>query len=276
LTVASRAGLLAAIVLGVGLAPAPPGLPSPASAQATPSATLSAAFTPDRLAQRTTLSFGFRISAGAGVLPPAMTEADLSYPGDLGIALSGLGLATCTEATLQALGPGSCPANSIMGYGEALTEIALGPNIVGETSPLTILRAPDREGHIGLLFYATGTAPIEARAVFAGALLPAPPPFGGTVSIAVPPTPSLPGAPDVALVQLHATLGPSGVTYFEEAAHQTLAYRPTGILLPNSCPRGGFPFAAELSFVDGSRASAHAAVPCPRRRRSAVRRRRAR
>jgi hypothetical protein len=85
------------------------------------------------------------------------------------------------------------------------------------------------------------------------------------LSIAVPLIPSIPGAPDVALVQLHLTLGPSGVVYYERVAGRTLAYRPPGILLPSGCPRGGFPFAAEFSFVDGTRTSAATTVPCPGR-----------
>ena len=207
-----------------------------------------------------------RISA-AGALPPALTGARLSYPGDLGIGLSGLGLATCTEAILQAMGVAGCPANATMGYGEALAEIDLGPSLVEESAPITILRAPDEAGHLALLFYATGTTPVDARVVFPGTLLPAPTPFGGLVDIAVPPIPSVPGAPDVALVRLRATLGPNGVTYYERVEHQTLAYRPAGILLPNTCPRGGFPFAAEFSFADGSSTNAHTVVPCPPRRR---------
>jgi hypothetical protein len=231
-----------------------------------PSASLRATLEPLRLGRRTTLGFDFRISA-AGALPSALTGVRLSYPDDLGIGLSGLGLATCTQATLQALGSAGCPADSVMGSGEALAEIDLGPSLVEESAPITIVRAPDEAGHLALLFYASGTTPVDARVVFPGALLPAATPFGGLVSIAVPLIPSIPGAPDVALVQLRATLGPSGVTYYEQVGHQTLAYRPTGILLPDTCPRGGFPFAAEFSFADGSSASAHTVVLCPPRGR---------
>jgi hypothetical protein len=252
--VARRVALLLALALTICL---------PAAARATQSAKLSASFTPERLGQRTTLRFGFQVSAPAGGVPPALTGVELSYPNYLGIALSGLGLATCTETTLQAVGLAGCPADSIMGHGSALAEIALGPALVRESAPVTILRAPDREGHFALLFDAVGTIPLDARVVFAGTLLPAPAPFGGTVGIAVPLVASIPGAPDVALVQLQGALGPSGVTYYEQVAGRTLAYQPDGLLLPTSCPRGGFQFAVKLSFLDGSQASAHTAVPCP-------------
>jgi len=87
----------------------------------------------------------------------------------------------------------------------------------------------------------------------------------------LPIIPSVPGAADVAIVSLRVTLGPLGLTYYEQAEGNTLAYTPKGILLPTACPRGGFPFAATFSFLDGSHPAAQAIVPCPdprgRRRR---------
>lgn len=228
-----------------------------------PSATLTAAFEPESLGKRTTLSFGFRVTAPGGQVPPALTEIDLSYPHKLGIALSGLGLANCTAAALEASGLEGCQADSIMGFGDATAEISLGSDVVAETVPITILRAPDEEHHIALLFNAVGTTPLNTTAVFPGALLPAPLPYGGTVSIDAPLIPSLPGAPDVAIVALHATLGPAGVTYYEHVAGETLGYQPPGLLLPPTCPKGGFPFAVRFSFVGGAQASASAVDPCP-------------
>jgi hypothetical protein len=244
-----------------------------AAANTAPSATLTAAFEPESLGQRTTLAFGFRITGAAGVVAPALQAIDLSYPRKLGIALSGLGLATCTTAELEAAGLPGCQTDSIMGFGDATAEISLGSDVVAESVPITILRAPDEEHHIALLLDAVGTAPLNTTAVFPGALLPAPSPFGGQISINTPLIPSLPGAPDVAIVRLHATIGPSGVTYQEHLAGRKLTYQPPGILLPPTCPKGGFPFAAQFSFVDGSHASARTTEACPAR---AARRRRQR
>jgi hypothetical protein len=294
-TIGARATVLAAVLLGSGLgvsaaisspepARAAPGFSSSRAADeaaaatriraaenTAPSATLTAAFEPESLGKRTTLAFGFRISGAAGVVPPALTAIDLSYPRKLGIALSGLGLATCTAAELEVSGLSGCQADSIMGFGDTTAEISLGSDVVPEPVPITILRAPDVEHHIALLFDAVGTVPLNTSAVFPGALLPASSPFGGQISINAPLIPSLPGAPDVAIVALHATIGPSGVTYYEHVPGELLDYRPPGILLPPTCPRGGFPFAAQFSFVDGSHASARTTEACPAR---AARRRR--
>jgi hypothetical protein len=271
-----RAALLAALLAAglpaaAGASPreraataAPSGRSIPAGAA--PTATLSASFEPDRLGQRTTLEFGFQITGGPGRVPPALTEVDLSYPNHLGIELSGLGLATCAEAALQAAGPRGCPADSIMGHGTALAEISLGGEVVDESAPLEILRAADQEGHLALLFDATGTSPLAASVVFPGVLLPAPAPYEGLLSIGLPLIPSVPGAPDVALVRLSSTLGPSRIVYYEQVEGRTLAYQPPGILIPKTCPAGGFPFAAQFGFADGSHASATTVVPCPRPR----------
>jgi len=234
----------------------------PATAHATRSVRLQATLTPEQLGQSTTVGFGFQIATHG--LPVPLTGVDIRYPGDLGIALSGLGLATCTAATLQALGPPGCPADSRMGYGSALAEIPIGPEIVAETAHVTIIRAPIQEGHLALLFYANAATPVNAWLVFPGQLLPAPTPFGGRINIAVPLIPSLPEAPDVAVVRLRATLGPEHLTYYEHTHGRTVAYHPKGVLLPDHCPRGGFPFHANLAFADGSDASASTAVPCPR------------
>jgi hypothetical protein len=242
------------------------------AAASMPTASLTAAFEPERLGGRTTLSFGFRIAGANGLLPPALTAVDLSYPANIGIAFSGLGLDTCTAGELEASGLAGCQSDSIMGFGSVTAELALGSAVVGEPATFTILRAPDEEGQISLLFDAVGASPLSTSAVFTAALLPAPAPFGGQLSINVPLIASLPGAPDVSIVELRATLGPHGVTYYEQAKGRLFAYQPPGILLPDSCPRGGFPFAVQFSFVDGSHASARATEPCPGRGRPVPRR----
>jgi hypothetical protein len=233
------------------------------AASATTTTKLNAAFVPNRLAKRTTLRFGFSFSAPPGQVPPPLTDVELRYPNNLGIGLMELGLETCDPAKLEALGPRGCPANSVMGYGEAFTGIVLGTTIVTERAPIVIFRAPDRDQRLALLFYSEGTTPVNTRIVFPGLLVPAPIPFGGQVNIGVPLVPTLPGAPFISVIHLRATVGPEGVTYYEHVDGLTLGYRPRGILLPPRCPSGGFLFRARFSFVDKSEASATTAVSCP-------------
>jgi hypothetical protein len=154
-----------------------------------------------------------------------------------------------------------------MGYGSAVGEIPFGPEIIKEPASVTIVRAEDQNGKIALLFDVRGISPVGANIVLRAVLLPARPPYGGDISISVPLVPSLPEAPDVSVGQLRAMIGPAaGLTYYERLGSATLPYTPRGIPLPSSCPRGGFPFAATLAFVNGESAGARARVQCPRRR----------
>jgi hypothetical protein len=235
----------------------------PANAQATQAVKLHVAFTPERLGQGTTVDLGFQIVVPADKVPPPLTQMDMRLPGNLGIALSGLGLATCSLEALEVFGGGGCPANSRMGYGTALSEVAFGPQIISETDYIGIFRAPTQDGHLALLFYVYAAIPVTAQAVLSGLLLPTPAPFGGSINVSVPLEPSLPGAPNVALVRLRSTLGPKHITYYEQVHGKTLAYHPRGILLPNSCPHGGFPFVAEFTFEDDSHTTSRSNVPCP-------------
>lgn len=237
------------------------------TAQAQQTATLHAALTPERLGRGTTISFGFQITAPAEGVPAPLTGVEISYPVEFGFALSELGLATCTAETLQALGPGGCPANSVMGYGTALAEIPIGPDILDETTRITIVRATEYNGSLALLIYAEGRTPVSAQIAFSGLILPAAAPFGGRLQMNIPLVPSLPDGPDVAIVQFHSTLGPLHLHYRERVHGRIVEYEPKGIPLPNHCPPAGFAFAARFSFTSGGGATAHTTVPCPASRR---------
>jgi hypothetical protein len=237
----------------------------PALAAAEQSVKVSAAFTPEHLGGRTSLKIGFEIAGPAGQVPSPITEFNLRYPANVGVALSGVGIETCTTAILQADGPKGCPTDSIMGLGSAAGEIEFGPEIIQASAVITILRAQDENGHVAMLFNVFSPVPVQTEFVIPGVLLPGPAPFGGHIHLNVPLVPSLPEAPDVAAIKIDATLGPAdGVKYTERVHGRTIHYVPKGIPLPHKCPRGGFPFAATFGFQDGSTASAQTRVPCPR------------
>lgn len=253
-----RGALLLLLLGGACAAAAPP-------ARAAPLVRLQASLTPERLGHGTTLGFGFDVLLPAGQDPVPLTRIDVLYPANLGIATSGIGLASCTAATLEASGPQACPEESLMGRGSAITEIPLGPGIIREHATVTILKGPVEHERISLLFYVEGASTVDAQLVFSGLLEPAPAPFGGDVITTLAPVPTFPEAPDVALVRLRYTLGPRGLVYHERRHGKLIAYEPMGILLPPSCPRGGFPFGARFVFLDGGRASATTRVACPGR-----------
>jgi hypothetical protein len=216
---------------------------------------MSARFIPERLGAPTTVSLGFQIAADRDA-PSALRSMQLGYPANLGLATSGLGVASCSPSELQAVGVHACPPDSAMGSGSALVEVPLGPEIVKENVALALFAGPSPDGRLHVLVHATGAAPVEAQLLFSGVL------SAGHLEVLVPPIPSLPAAADVAVVQMHVTLG-GQLTYYERVNGRNVAYHPPGVGLPSSCPRDGFPFAATFAFADGSRAQARTVVPCP-------------
>jgi len=240
---------------------------------ASQSATLDASLTPERLGHETTFGFGFQISSPRGQVPSPVTAVGLSYPKNLGVAISGLGIEHCLLPMLVARGTSACSTGTRMGFGSATVEIPVGPVIVREAARIEVFRAPQQEGHLAMIFNTEGAAPVQAEIALPGVLQTAQEPFGGRVAIELPLVASLPEASDVSIVDLHVAIGPAHLIYHELLHGKTLYYRPEGIKIPKHCPRGGFQFAATFEFLDGSRTSAQAVVPCPRSSTRAPRRR---
>ncbi len=229
---------------------------------------LTAAFTPERLGAGTTLHFDMSVTTAGDRPPSAVTELQLLLPSGLGVASSDLGLESCTPAQLEREGLAGCPPDSLMGRGSAAAEVPFGSAFVTERAPIALFSGGLQSGRQQLLFYAYGNYPVLAYIIFSALVLPADAPFGGVIDTMPPPVPSVPNGPDVALVRLQTTIGPLGITYTERVGSKTISFHPRGILLPASCPRGGFPFVANLTFQDGTRSSAATSVPCPRGGRS--------
>jgi len=249
--VTRRATLASVVALAACLAAPTPGW-------AEQSAKIHATFSPEHLGAATAVSFAFQI-AGEAPAPAALTAVSLAYPHNLGFATSGLGLASCDPTALEALGPPACPANSLMGTGGATVEVPIGPVLVEEAVTLTVVAGPSPDGYLHMLVYVNGSFPVTAQVVLSGVLLP------GRIAIVLPPIPSLPEAPYVSVAQMHLTLG-GNITYYETVRGRRVPYRPPGVGLPRTCPHSGFAFAATFNFLNGTRAGAHTAVPCPRHR----------
>jgi hypothetical protein len=225
---------------------------------------LTAALSPERLGAGTTIEVGFQVGTPAGLEPSPVTDVQLLLPRGLSIATSDLGLETCVPSRLEHEGLAGCPPDSLMGRGSAVTEVPFGSAFVSEPARVTLFSGPLKDGHVQLLFLASGELPVLTDLVFGALVLPARAPFGGLIDTTLPLVPSIRNGPDVALVQLATTIGARGITYYEPSKGGTISFRPRSILLPARCPRGGFRFAARLRFQDDTRASASASVACPR------------
>jgi hypothetical protein len=237
---------------------------APAAARAvSEQATLSASFSPDRLATPTTITFGFHLATAEGTAPPPLTGLDLKLPAGMNYTTTTLGLAICQPAVLQAQGPVGCPANSRLGYGSAYVEVPFGTGAGHEIPEVQALAGPSPKGNLVVLFYANGLYPVSAQLTFAGEVLPASGRFGSQLATNVPLVTSVPGGPDVSIVNVTSTIGPSHLTYYKHVHGRLVPFHPRGVAVPERCPRGGFPFAADFTFEDRSQTSATTNIPCP-------------
>jgi hypothetical protein len=252
------------------------------AAESAPVAHLHVGLVPEELGKGTTIEFGFTITGTGGGVPPPLTRMELRYPDHVGIVTSGLGIASCTQAVLEEEGVTGCPSRSLMGYGEATGEAVLDGELLEESGQTAIFMAPLANGQINLEFYVNGEMSPEDQLIFPGVLTTASPPYGGDLVITVPLLPTSREGPDIALARLHSTIGPLGVTYYARVHRQFVPYQPSGIILPPSCPRGGFPFAVSFAFANDMNTTSHDYVRCPdaharyRRHESAPRRQRGR
>ncbi len=237
----------------------------PACAQAAQTVTLQTSFTPNRLGVRTTIEFGFHVhSTIPEQAPSPVTDVDLHLPAGLGLATSTLGLANCEPQALIAGGVEGCPANARIGFGSAIVAVPDEDGPVEEAGSITALVGPPNSEHLEVLFYAEGRAPVSAQLVFPGHLLEDASPFSGRLDTSIPLIPTWPGGPDVAVTSMTSTIGPLGLTYYRHVGGEIVPFHPRGIAVPVHCPRGGFPFRADIAFLDGSHHTAKSAVPCPR------------
>lgn len=206
--------------------------------------------------------------------PSPVTEMRLTYPQSLGVTTSGLGLAACrrsphdfTQVVIWGTGLAGCSPNAVMARGRARAEVRLGgTEVVPEEAAVTMLSGPIERGRLELVAFVDGIRPLGGKLAFRGEVLPGRVAGdGGTLRIVVPPT--IPDYDDVvvALLRLQLSIGGSDIVYYERVGGRRVAYRPEGIVLPDRCPRGGFPFRVRLTHLDGSVTAASTRAGCPRR-----------
>jgi hypothetical protein len=192
---------------------------------------------------------------------------DIRMPAGMNYTSTTLGLSLCKPAVLQARGLAGCPPNSRLGYGSALVEVPFGTGAGHEVPEVQAVAGPSPGGNLVVLFYANGLYPVVAQLTFAGEVLPDSGRYGSQLATTVPLVASVPGGPNVSIVSVQATIGPRHLTYYRHQHGRLVAFHPRGVSVPEHCPHGGFPFAANFGFQDGSRVSAQTTVACPPRHR---------
>jgi hypothetical protein len=229
------------------LNPNPPPAPLPSTATIAPS------LSPDRAGAKAALTFTIRFAGGEFGVPSPVRQSVLRFPA--GMSLDIPSLRACTVARLHAHGPKGCPAQSEIGSGHALAETHTGSQITTEEVELHAFLGPPDNLQPTFEILAQGYTPLDEQVMFTGKVLTAGAPYGEELEMSIPPVPSLPLEPYASIVMFSLTVGTG-------RRHGT--HPQSTVSVPRRCPAGGFPFAAEFTYADGSVGGALATEACPR------------
>jgi hypothetical protein len=221
-------------------------------AQAQTSAAIAPSLSPNRLGAKAALTFTVHYAGGEFGVPSPLRRSVLELPA--GLTLDIPSLRSCTAARLLARGASGCPAQSEIGSGHALAEVHAGSLNITETATLWAFLGPPHNIQPTFEILAQGYTPVEQRVVLSGTVLSVAAPYGEELVMPVPPIPTLGLERDASIVTFSLTIGASARQQTRDA---------NAILMPASCPAGGFPFAAEFTYADGTSDSAVATTPCP-------------
>jgi hypothetical protein len=223
-----------------------------ASAQAGPAATITASLSPNRLRAKGALLVTISYPEGESGLPLPVRRSVLRFPAGLGIEIPHL--RSCSIARLRTHGPSGCSTQSLLGHGHALAEAQAGSQIITENISLWVFLGPFKNLQPTFEILGQGYTPFDERVVLTGTALPDNPPYGEDLVINIPPIPTLPLEPDASIVTMSLTVGVSKPHNPREA---------NTIVVPPSCPAGGFPFAASFTYANDTSGSTLATAPCP-------------
>jgi hypothetical protein len=221
-------------------------------ARAETSATIALSLSPDRLGARAQLTFTINFAGGEGGVPSPLVRTVLKFPA--GLSLDIPNLRSCSPARLQTRGVRGCPAQSRIGGGHAIVEAYLGSQLTVESVTLWAFLGPLRNLQGTVEIFGEGYAPLGEQMVLSANGLSEPAPYGEGLELSLPPISTVPPGSNASVVTFTLAIGAS--------AHRNV--NANTVLVPSRCPAGGFPFAAEFSYVDGSSGHALATVPCPR------------
>jgi hypothetical protein len=141
-----------------------------------------------------------------------------------------------------------------VGIGRAVTVVLAGSELLTESIALTAFLGPLRGLQPTVLLAGQGYSPVERRVVLTAGLGVGSAPYGEQMTMAIPAIPTLPLEPDASLATLSLTAG-TGSRWARD--HDA-------VRVPSTCPRGGFPFAGEFVYADGSTGTSLTTAPCPR------------
>jgi hypothetical protein len=234
-----------------------------AAAWAAETLTITASFSPEKLGSPTNVHGTATIGSTTGPLPSP--PAEITVEGPPGLTVNTTGVGVCNPATLEAKGPEGCPKTSKAGFGGGVGAYEIAGQVNEEPFTLNFFRGPDEDGHIVLLSYLNAVSPISVQLVLKAQVVNEPKPYGLGFTFKVPPIESVPGASNATAKSIFITLGAANAAYFEKVGGRRKLVHIKGIVLPKTCPKGGFPYQTNFVFEDGTSNTWKGTIPCPHR-----------
>jgi hypothetical protein len=253
-----RAVLLVAVLVACQCLPA-------AGAEASETLSFHAGFTPDELGAPANLSAAAMFGSTEGAALSPVTKVTTYGPAGMALDMQGAGICTVSPAVLEALGPKACPAASRIGFGRATGLQELGHERIPDPFTLEFFLAPRQDGRLVALIYVNAVSPASEQLVMVAREVRAPKPYGLGITFEVPIVPTIPGAPLGWVEHAFVTLGSANVAYYRTIHGRRSLFHVKGIVVPKTCPSGGFPLELQVQDADGSSAAAKATIPCPSR-----------
>lgn len=235
-----------------------------ASAQAAETVNLRARFTPNVLGAPTNASGETTIASTVGGLPSPITGFTLKGPAGMKIDATGTG--TCNAVKLEAQGPSACPKDSVAGSGGGMGALQLGTQIIEEPFTMNLFLGSNKPGHIVVLLYVEAVSPVSIQLVFTAPVVNNAPPYGMGFHFNIPLIHTLPGASDASVLRAHLTIGATNVAYFKKVNGKRKLVHVKGLILPKTCPKGGFPIESDFNFEDGTTNEVKIKTPCPKKK----------
>lgn len=210
--------------------------------------------------------YGVNSKNPSGGIPP-LSEVNFYLP--KGTVLHTAGFATCSEETLEKIGPSGCPTKSQASpVGSVLGEVYFGGERVPEEATLQGFFGPGG----GLLFFTKGTDPVSLEILSPGHFQGASGLYSKEFVGLVPAVASVPGAPLASVKTIKVT---TGAAFEKKGKHgkELISYGT----IPTKCPHGGFPIKSEVFFggtfggkrefgIPQKEVTVEYKIPCPTRK----------
>ncbi|HLM86653.1 MAG TPA: hypothetical protein VK272_10750 [Solirubrobacteraceae bacterium] len=217
-------------------------------------------FTPDKLGAPANLS-ATAVFSSNGTVPTPISHVLAYGPAGLRVDVAGTGV--CDKAKLEAQGTGACPADSRIGFGGGVGLVEIGGEVVKEPFTLDFFLGPRESGHLTILVYAQAHSPVQVELVVVVKEVHGSKPYGFGVEFEIPPIATLPGAAYASVEKSYFTIGSQHIAYYNLVHGKRKLVHVKGLIVPNSCPKGGFPFTVTITFLDGTKSTDTYAAPCP-------------